>query len=100
MPRSRFGKILQGEIPKIVCINRATTPLDIPFRALVRALQAYVDDCVAPVWGTPAKLVIGKKFVKGAWAMVFLDNADQKLKHGTKLADHDLTPEGLPLAKV
>lgn len=100
MPKSRLVKTLQGKVPKIVCINRATTPLDIPFGALIRALQSYVDDHVAPVWGTPAKLVAGKNFVKGAWAMVFVDDAEQTFKQGTKIADHDLTPEGLPLAKV
>jgi hypothetical protein len=34
--------------------------------------------------------------VKGAWAMVFLDNADQP----GALAYHDLTPDGLPQSKV
>ncbi|HLL29272.1 MAG TPA: hypothetical protein VKT73_16665 [Xanthobacteraceae bacterium] len=100
MPKSNSGKPAQRLIPKIVCINRATVSLDIPFNALVRALQAYVDEHVAPVWGTPARLVAGKNFVKGAWAMVFLDDANQATGRGTKLADHDLTPEGLPLAKV
>ena len=100
MPKFNVGRAFQRQIPKIICINHATTSLDIPFGALVRALQAYVDDHVAPVWGTPAKLVKGKDFAKGAWAIVFLDDPDQTIKRGTKLADHDLTPEGLPLAKV
>jgi len=91
---------LKPQTPTVVCINRATTPLDVPFGALVRALQAYVDKHVAPVWGTPAKLVQGKNFIKGAWAMVFLDDANQSDHRGTKLADHDLTPDGFPLAKV
>jgi hypothetical protein len=100
MPKFSIWGAFRRQIPKIVCINHATTSLDIPFGALVRALQSYVDDHVAPVWGTPAKLVRGKDFVKGAWAIVFLDDPDQTIKQGTKLADHDLTPEGLPLAKV
>ena len=59
-------------------------------------MQVYVDQHVAPVWGTPAKLVKSTGFLKGAWAMVFLDNADQP----GALAYHDLTPDGLPLSKV
>jgi hypothetical protein len=48
------------------------------------------------VWGTPAKLFKSTDFVKNDWAMVFLDDADQP----GALAYHDLTPDGLPLAKV
>ena len=51
---------------------------------------------VAPVWGTPAKLIKSTDFVKDAWAMVFLDDADEP----GALAYHDLTPDGLPLSKV
>src|SRR5712671_7649906 len=35
-------------------------------------------------------------FIKGAWAVVFLDDADQP----GALAYHDLTPDGLPQSKV
>jgi len=49
-----------------------------------------------PVWGTPATLVKSTGFVKGAWALVFLDNADC----AGALAYHDLTPDGLPQSKV
>jgi hypothetical protein len=59
-------------------------------------MQAYVDTCVAPVWGTPAKLIKSRDFVKNAWAMSFLDDADQP----QALAYHDLTPAGFPLSKV
>lgn len=59
-------------------------------------MQAFVDENVAPVWGTPAKLIKSDGFVKDAWAMVFLDDADQP----GALAYHDLTPDGLPEAKV
>ncbi len=59
-------------------------------------MQAYVTDHVAPAWGTPAKLVKSKNYIKEAWAMIFLDDADEP----GALAYHDLTPEGLPLSKV
>lgn len=42
------------------------------------------------------QLVKSNGFVKKAWAMVLLDNADQP----GALAYHDLTPDGFPLAKV
>jgi hypothetical protein len=100
MLKFNISRTFQHQVPKIVCINHATTSLDIPFGALIRALQSFIDDHVAPVWGTPARLVKGMDFVKGAWAIVFLDDADQTISQGTKLADHDLTPEGLPLAKI
>jgi hypothetical protein len=55
-----------------------------------------VNQHIVPIWGTPAKLIKTTDFVKDAWAMVFLDNADQP----GALAYHDLTPGGLPLSKV
>jgi hypothetical protein len=94
--RPTFAAFNQGDVPTIACFNKATVPLGVDFAALIAAMQAYVDKHVAPVWGTPAKLVKSTGFVKGAWAMVFLDNADQP----GALAYHDLTPDGLPQSKV
>jgi hypothetical protein len=86
----------KGQIPTIACFNKADTALGVDFDALITALQAYVDDHVAPVWSTPAKLVKSTDFLPGAWALVFLDDADQP----GALAYHDLTPDGWPLSKV
>ena len=94
--RSRFGSSNKAECPTIACFNRADTPLGVDFDALIAALQVYVDKHVAPVWGTPAKLIKTKGFRKGAWALVFLDKADSP---GSE-AYHDLTPDGLPESKV
>jgi hypothetical protein len=91
-----FGAFNQGELPKIACFNKATIPLGVDFDKLIAAMQVYVDKYVAPVWATPAKLVKSTGFIKGAWAMVFLDDADQP----GALAYHDLTPDGLPQSKV
>jgi len=91
-----FGAFNQGVIPTIACFNKADTPLGIDLDTLIKAMQLYVDAHVAPVWGTPAKLIKSKNFIKDAWAMVFLDDADEP----GALAYHDLTPEGLPLSKV
>jgi len=91
-----FGAFNQGNVPTIACFNQATIDLGVDLDQLIAAMQVYIDKYVAPVWGTPAKLVKSKGFVKGQWAMVFLDNADQP----GALAYHDLTPSGLPLSKV
>ena len=94
--RPTFAAFNQGDVPRIACFNKATTPLGVDFDALIAAMQAFIDNDVAPVWGTPAKLVKSTGFLPGHWAMVFLDNADQ----AGALAYHDLTPDGLPEAKV
>jgi len=94
--RIRFGSFNQGGTPTIACFNRATTPLGVDYNKLIAALQQYVDQCVAPVWAASGKLLKTSGFIKNAWAIVFLDDADQP----GALAYHDLTPEGLPLAKV
>jgi hypothetical protein len=94
--KQTFGAFNQGQIPTIACFNKANTPLGVDLDALIEAMQAYIVNNVTPVWGTPANLVKTTDFQAGAWAMVFLDNADQ----AGALAYHDLTPDGLPQAKV
>lgn len=96
MPKTVFAAFNQGTLPTIACFNNATVALGVDFDALIAAMQEYVTTYVAPVWGTPAKLIKTKGFQKGAWAMVFLDDADQP----GALAYHDLTPDGLPVSKV
>jgi hypothetical protein len=91
-----FGAFNQGQKPTIACFNKAKTGLGVDLDKLIGAMQAYVDNFVAPVWGTPAKLVHSTDFIKGAWAIIFLDDADQP----DALAYHDLTPEGQPQSKV
>jgi hypothetical protein len=85
-----------GQTPTIAVFNKATTPLGVDLEALTRALQRFTDDCVAPVWGTPARLVTTRDFRKDAWAIVFLDDADE----ANALAYHELTPDGLPVSRV
>src|SRR5678816_1209033 len=86
----------QGETPTIAVFNLATVSLGVDFNKLVVALQSYVDKYVAPRWASPAYLVKSNDFIKGAWAVVFLDDADVQ----GALAYHDVTPEGMPLSKV
>jgi hypothetical protein len=94
--RTVFGAFNQGEKPTIACFNQAKTPLGVDLLKLISAMQEYIDNYIVPVWGTPAKLVHSQGFIPGAWAMVFLDDADQ----ADALAYHDLTPDGLPISKV
>lgn len=90
------GAFNQGEIPVIACFDHSDVLTDAAFDKLVRVLQVYVDKHVAPAWGTPARLVKSKGFVKGAWALAFLDDVDRP----GVLAYHDLTPDGLPMSKI
>lgn len=94
--RPAAGAFNQGDVPKIAVFNKATTPLGVDLDKLIKAMQVYIDKHIVPVWATPAKLVKSTDFVPGAWAIVFLDDADQP----GALAYHDLTPDGLPQSKV
>ncbi|HXO42974.1 MAG TPA: hypothetical protein VN999_16105 [Thermoanaerobaculia bacterium] len=86
----------QGQIPTIAVINQATVDLGVDLDALIAALQKFVDQDFAPIWGTPAKLKKSNDFIPGAWAIAFIDNADVQ----GVLGYHELTPDGLPLSKV
>src|SRR2546430_1914799 len=93
MNRLVRGAFDQGQVPTIACFSQATVALGVDLDRLLGALQKFVDRHLAPVWGTPAKLVRASGFVRRAWAMVFLDDADVK----DALAYHDLTPDGLQI---
>jgi hypothetical protein len=94
----RSTAALRPEVPTIACINLAETPLGVDFDKLIRALQTFVDRHLAPVWGTPAKLIKAKKPPRGAWVLVFLDSADKK--HSQDLGYHKPFYNGQPIAKV
>jgi len=98
MPRPKIvmAAFNKGAVPTIACINKATVGLDVDFDELIPTLQKFLDECFAPVWGTPAKLVKASKPLSGAWTLVFLDDADTP----RALGYHDLTKDGLPLAKI
>jgi hypothetical protein len=88
----------QSQIPTIACINRAKTRLGVDLDKLVCALQKYVDHHLAPVWGTPAKIVKAKRPPPGAWLLVFLESADPK--HAGFFGLHTLFYKGQPISKV
>jgi hypothetical protein len=91
-------KTAAGHVPTIACINLAETPLGVDFDKLIRALQKYVDRYLAPVWGTPAKLVKVNKVPRGAWVLVFLESADPR--HSKALGYHKPFFNGHPIGKV
>jgi hypothetical protein len=86
----------RGGGPTIACINKARTDLGVDFGKLIRGLQTFVDECLVPVWRTPARLVRSRKELPGAWTLVFLDDADR----ARTLGYHKLLKHRLPLAKV
>ena len=93
MKRAAFN---QGAAPTIAFANLAKTPLGVDLAKLVAACQKFVDQHFAPVWSTPAKLIVADKLPDDAWGMLFLDNADQ----AGALGYHDLTANGFPVSKI
>jgi hypothetical protein len=85
------------KVPTVACINQAETPLGVDFDKLIRALQKFVDHHLAPVWRTPAKLVKATKPPRGAWVLLFLENADKK--HLGFFGYHQFF-EGQPISRV
>jgi hypothetical protein len=97
MARILMAAFDQGQVPTISCVNRATADLGVGLDDLVAAMQTFVDQHFAPIWGTPCKLVrTAGDIPADNWGMVFLDNADV----AQALGYHDLTEGGLPLAKI
>jgi hypothetical protein len=82
-------------VAQIAVYNQAQTPLPFALPDLIAAMQVYVDECLTPVWGCRAKLVMTQGPVKSAWGMVFLDTADAP----GALAYHD-EESHMPLAKI
>lgn len=89
----------QDQMPTIMCVNEATADLGVDWDQLIAALDVYTNTIFAPVWGTPARIVKGgatRAVPAGSWGLVFMDDPDRP----GFLGYHDLTPDGLPLAKI
>src|SRR5204863_985342 len=85
--------------PLISIINASTAVSDADAKPVVEALQQQVDDHFAPAWGSSAHLNFvpkGGHPDPGSWWLVILDSSDQ----AGALGYHDLTQEGLPIAKA
>src|SRR5499427_3134358 len=85
-----------GRGPRIACINKAHTDLGVDFTKLVRVLQAFVDECLVPVWRTPARLVPARRELPGARTLVVLPDADP----AWRLGYHEALTNRRPLARV
>ncbi|MEI9989087.1 MAG: hypothetical protein WDM86_03530 [Rhizomicrobium sp.] len=83
----------------IAVVNASTLVDAEEVLASTAALQVQVRRDFAPAWGVGADLAIvasGQAPPTGAWWVVILDNSDL----GGALGYHDLTSQGLPIAKV
>lgn len=67
---------------------------------LLRALHAYVNRCVGPVWGVSATLRWAADFTPGAWALVFVDEAPRAGAPAGTLGYHQLTQAGFPMGVI
>ncbi len=84
---------------RIAVINVSTVLSDAAILPMVAAVQKQIDEHFYPAWGTPAQLQFiptGQRPPAGYWQAAILDNADQ----AGALGYHDITIEGLPLAKI
>jgi len=80
-------------------VNHTTVLADADVRKVTRALRTQLTEHFTPAWGIDAELVVvprGRVPRPGTWWLVLLDHSDQ----AGVLGLHDLTDEGMPLAKV
>jgi hypothetical protein len=83
----------------IAILNASTFVSQEELLAATAAMQVQVHRDFAPAWNVDADLAVvvpGDPPPAGAWWVVILDNSDL----GSALGYHDLTSQGLPLAKV
>lgn len=85
--------------PTVAFINQSTVVTDAQLIPMVAALQIQVDRDFSPAWKIDANLVFvpkGKVVDPNAWIIYIMDTSDQS----GALGYHDLTPAGMPVAKV
>lgn len=86
----------QGGAVTIACINKAKTPLGVPFDRLTAALQKCYDEYFLPVWGYPVRLYNTDRPRPSDWRLIYFDDAEQ----AGFLGFHELTDEGQPISKI
>ncbi len=85
--------------PTISISNLSTVLTDAQVNAIIPALQIQVSRDLAPAWGVNANLQFLPKTMpkpNGNWLINIMDNSDQ----AGALGYHDLTSDGLPMAKI
>jgi hypothetical protein len=85
---------------QIAVINKSTTISDADVRKMIPAFSSQWNKDLCSVWSVEDAMFTftakNKASARGSWWVVFLDDSDQ----AQALAYHDLTNEGLPIAKV
>jgi hypothetical protein len=93
------GKVLNMQTIPIAVLNASTLVSQEEVLAATAAVQTQVSRDFAPVWNIDADLAVvkqGDPAPSGAWWLLIIDYSDM----GVVLGYHDLTVQGLPLAKV
>lgn len=88
-----------NDLPTVAFVNESTVIDDQTVLTYMRVLQQQVHEDFRPYWNAGANLRFvphGGVAPTGAWVLAFLDNSDQ----AGALGYHDVTADGLPLAKV
>lgn len=95
--RAARTRIVRPIVPTLAVFDRTRAhPLDVDLDRLIRALRVFLSKFFVPIWGTPARLVQTNGFLRGAWGFGFFDSE----RSGSDDGFHDLTPEGLPFARI
>ncbi|MBV8658125.1 MAG: hypothetical protein JO142_09920 [Burkholderiales bacterium] len=84
---------------QIAVINASTLMSDADISAAIPALQTQISRDFAPVWGVDASLRFvpkGQNPLPTEWWLTVVDDPD----HANSLGYHDLTKQGLPIAKI
>jgi hypothetical protein len=84
---------------RVSVINNSTEATEEEIKKVIAALQDQVHNDLAPIWGVDAELTVvpkGKQPEAHSWWLVFQDDTE----YAGALGYHDVTPEGLPRAKV
>jgi len=84
---------------KVSIVNQCSVLHDADVKPVVAALQTQVTRDFAPIWGIDAEVIFVPKAAKpdpSTWWLILLDDSDTQ----GALGYHDLTPAGLPMAKV
>jgi hypothetical protein len=84
---------------KVAVLNESQTVSDAEVGRLVSVLRTQLARDFTPAWGINADLIVisrGESVPQGSWGLVILDHSDQ----ASVMGFHDLTDDGLPLAKV
>ena len=92
--------IAEGFMPNIVLINESAGVSDAQIQVMLPAFAEQWNEDLRSVWGVEeAAFAFSPRTERpaaGSWWVVFLDDSDQ----AGALAYHDLTNDGLPIAKV